>query len=578
MVGTIEQKQTRLARDSFLSGDQANLHHVSSRVITSWRRSQLSGVAANSTTVPYAPLHEGANRPLIIASTPVMDRLAHQLPEGTAVILSDTHATILDRRASGGAYSRHLDEVLCIPGSNYSEEAIGTNGIGSVIETSTPIVVAGAEHFRENFQNFTCVGAPIRHPITKKLMGVLAVSSQYNNAHELMTPLLLSASREIESAIYSLASAHDRMMLEEFLKASHRTSAAVVSLNQDFVMTNPAAAMLLDPSDHALLWSWVSESMSNADEASSSIHLHNGRTVRARGRIVGERSRGAMGALLELQLPNPTSHNRKSTRVMSDPELPGRSGPWLRVLAEIETAINSERDVLVLGEPGTGKGRVAERIAGASPVVHEAALVGSDQDWIGRLRNALNGSSPVLVKHIEQLPDIYVPAFAALLRTHHSARLIATADQAVSDGPASRLRDHFEIQIDLPALRQRPEDIRDIATSILRNSDDDNAVRIQPGALRALDSHSWPGNIRELRAVLASARSRSLGGDITQVHLPPAYRQTNGSPLSALRRTERETILGALDDCHGNKLAAAEILGIARSTLYRKMRALDIQG
>ena len=101
--------------------------------------------------------------------------------------------------------------------------------------------------------------------------------------------------------------------------------------------------------------------------------------------------------------------------------------------------------------------------------------------------------------------------------------------------------------------------------------------RLQPGTLRTLRSLDWPGNVRELDGVLATAAGRSLGCDITHEHLPPEYRSTsNRTEHRSLQRAERDIVLEALAETHGNKLAAAERLGIARSTLYRKMRILGI--
>ena len=83
--------------------------------------------------------------------------------------------------------------------------------------------------------------------------------------------------------------------------------------------------------------------------------------------------------------------------------------------------------------------------------------------------------------------------------------------------------------------------------------------------------------MRELEAVLATAVTRSLGSDIAHEHLPPEYRSTNNrAGPSSLQRAERDIVMEALAETHGNKLAAAQRLGIARSTLYRKMRMFGI--
>jgi sigma-54 dependent transcriptional regulator, acetoin dehydrogenase operon transcriptional activator AcoR len=130
----------------------------------------------------------------------------------------------------------------------------------------------------------------------------------------------------------------------------------------------------------------------------------------------------------------------------------------------------------------------------------------------------------------------------------------------------------------VPPLRYRVEDIADIAPVIIKQRTGRSpAPRLQPPTLQTLTGLNWPGNIREQEAVLTSATVQSMGSDITQAHLPPEYRSSpSRHGLALLARAERDTILQALADAAGNKLAAAQRLGIARSTLYRKIRALGI--
>lgn len=556
---TVDERErlVRAAREGFLSGDRPDAR-LRPEIASSWRRSRLSRVAPSDDSVPYAPLLDGANRLLTAAATPVLDWLADQLTGGTAVILADADARILDRRADGRTLSRHLDTVLCVPGSQFGEEHIGTNGIGSVLEASGPVRIAGAEHYRDNLQGFTCVGTPLRHPVHRRLMGVLDVCCRYDDTNDLMTPLMLSAAREIESRMYAESSLRERMLLEEFLKASRRTSAAVVTLNQDFLITTTAAATLLDPSDHALLWEWASDAMTRRGECAGDVRLHGGAVVSARARMVPD-----AGVLIELRGDRAGSpHRRPAT---SDPELPGRSAAWRRALAEVGAATRSGLDVLVTGEPGTGKTRVAARILPGA-AVFDAALAAVSPTWTAELQDALR-RGPVILRHLDALPADLAPVVAALLGT---SRVVATASD-----PAARLFDQFGARIELPPLRQRPEDLPDVAAALLRTPSP--APRLQPAALQALQAYGWPGNVRELGAVLASARLRALGGDIGLAHLPAEHRRAASPSLPTLRRTERETILEALRDARGNKLAAAERLGIARSTLYRKMRALGIE-
>lgn len=565
------------ARDHFLSDGRLDAS-LRAEIASSWRRSRLSGVDPNKADVPFVPLLDGGNRWLLSAATPVIDWLAGQLPSGSAVILADPEARILDRRASGAQYSRFLDEVLCVPGSVYSEEHIGTNGIGSVIETMAPVAIAGAEHYRDNFQDFTCVGTPLRHPLNQRLTGVLNVSCRYQNSHDMMVALMSSAAREIESRMYTDSSLQERMLLEEFLRVSRRTSSAVVSLNRDVLITNTAAATLLDANDHALLWEWASSAATGRVEFVEEVKLNGGLVAQARGRAVGEGRNGPAGVIVELRGGNAGPKRDRRSEVALDPDLPGRSAVWRATLADMAAASQSDRDVLIVGEAGTGKSKVATRVAGDDAVVFEGPLAVVEQDWAMRVSRALDSSEAVVIRHLEAMPPSHVAILSALLGGEHRARLVATADTSAIGDHAARLLDRFEVRLELPALRDRPDDLADIAAGLLRAEAGAGWSRIQPAALTALRAQAWPGNIREFKAVLSTAHQRARGGDIGVAHLPSEYGRPAGKPLPSLQRSERDAIVAALSSARGNKVAAAETLGIARSTLYRKMRAFGLDG
>jgi len=148
------------------------------------------------------------------------------------------------------------------------------------------------------------------------------------------------------------------------------------------------------------------------------------------------------------------------------------------------------------------------------------------------------------------------------------------------------------LELAVPPLRMRLEDLPMLTERIM----DDIGIRIgQPvelddGALLALARHSWPGNVRELRNVLERAvmmnESPRLTADQVARALPLdavvrcAAKQTASEEVSTLRRViaeaERRAILAALSATHGNKLAAAQALGISRAALYQKLSALGL--
>jgi len=131
------------------------------------------------------------------------------------------------------------------------------------------------------------------------------------------------------------------------------------------------------------------------------------------------------------------------------------------------------------------------------------------------------------------------------------------------------------IRIALPPLRDRGEDILEIAESLLPEG-----RALSDGARRALLAHRWPGNVRELRNAIEQALFRAEGSTIRRRDFPAGVASAGGrarleTPLGTLEEIERRHIDRVLEATGGNKKQAAEILGIARETLYQKLRSRE---
>jgi transcriptional regulator with PAS, ATPase and Fis domain len=147
------------------------------------------------------------------------------------------------------------------------------------------------------------------------------------------------------------------------------------------------------------------------------------------------------------------------------------------------------------------------------------------------------------------------------------------------------------LQLSVPPLRARLDDLPLLTERLL----DDISLRIglplelDDGALAVLAAYAWPGNVRELRNVLERAvmmnETRRLTAEQLARVLPPAAKASNAEAPAAARSprlahaiadAERHAILAALESTHGNKLAAAQQLGISRAALYQKLSALGM--
>ena len=137
------------------------------------------------------------------------------------------------------------------------------------------------------------------------------------------------------------------------------------------------------------------------------------------------------------------------------------------------------------------------------------------------------------------------------------------------------------VQLHLPPLRDRREDIPLLAVHFLREAakDNDKPFReMTSEAMKCLAAYDWPGNVRELRAAIEHGVVMAGGPKITLRDLPPSVRATapgafpRGPLPLDLGETELALIRRALGECKGNRTLAAQKLGISRRTLHRKLR------
>jgi DNA-binding NtrC family response regulator len=136
-------------------------------------------------------------------------------------------------------------------------------------------------------------------------------------------------------------------------------------------------------------------------------------------------------------------------------------------------------------------------------------------------------------------------------------------------------------RLSVPPLRERLSDLPILARTLQQRAEARMNLPAKPladDALQALLTHDWPGNVRELRNAITSALIRASGPTVRASDLPPEVGgNPDGSSFSAASAPEAERLRAALHETDGNRSAAADLLGISRSTLYRRLREYDLQ-
>lgn len=604
------------ARDHFLSDGEVRGRHaraVRPEVLASWARSRMSGASADTRVMPFEQGNPESQ--LCVAAEPVLARLAERISGLHAgVLLSDRNARILRRWAPQSSILHAMDQIGSAVGNSGSEALLGTNGIGTVVEERRAQMVVGAEHYAGILTSFTCVGAPILHPLTRRFAGVVTLNSGIDAASPLLIALVASTAHEVEQRLLEQASQRERMLLDAFLASNHSgLSCAVVG--EDVYMASPRAARLLEGVDHALIWQQMSDAV--AARRLSLLVGDAGRVVAVRCSPLHLDGR-PVGALLVVEDPDlrpnvpapDSSSTRSSTGSLASrtptglgrspwtpgPELlPGRSAAWTTMLEAAAAQAQNHVPLTVFGESGTGKLSLLRSMFGpggelgdVGQVLDCSAAIEDSGAWLRSVRRAIEAGAPYIVlRHLDTLPKDVAGALAGLLaeltEAGPSARLLATASPLSlwPDGSNHRrLLDLVAVgRLDVPALRERREDIREIISFILRRqaTEAQAGLRLSPAALLVLTRAHWPGNVHQLESVLRGLVCSVAGREVAPEMLPHEFDvYTRRRELSVMEQLELDAIMSAITGAQGNKVIAARRLGISRSTLYRKMRAYKL--
>ncbi|MDT2005614.1 hypothetical protein FXW78_14230 [Rhodococcus opacus] len=426
-------------------------------------------------------------------------------------------------------------------------------------------------------------------------MGSLSIASHIDVASPLMVAMVRQAGHQIAEALELMADSRD-LELARTYRLFRSSRHPVLVMNSETVMTDLPALAHFDAEAHADLWEKLRRHRWDQDELQLELPtIGTDAMVRRLGRA-GQDSIFA----LEFMEPAGTAasgqmtvdHNPDGAAAPADGvALEGivsrraRPTPYGDVQQQLTASAASDGLIRVVGGPGTGKRHQASRWlhhhTGQEPVVLTARdLADDDAVWVGAKGALRDGRGIVVVRGDSLTAETRgrLEDFARIPRpgVHPGARVILTERTGDAGGPedgaaavpvAVRVRSLAELRDELPEI------VREVAAELFPGAP---ALRFSPAALQCLLAWRWPGNVAELTRLLTDLPYPVRSGLIQTKDLPVFMRQTAWSSLSRYEQAERETIEGALREADGNKARAAKILGIGRTTLYRKMRALKL--
>lgn len=317
---------------------------------------------------------------------------------------------------------------------------------------------------------------------------------------------------------------------------------------------------------------------------------------------------------------------KKLRREKGYSKIVGRSQKVVDMLRLIEQVADTRATVLITGESGTGKELVADALVALSSrsdkpfvKVHAASLSSSllEDELFGHEKGAFTGAvsmkkgrfeladgGTIFLDEIGEIDSATQVKLLRVLQEREFERvggekpisvdvrvICATNRNLLEEVKKGNFREDLYyrlnvVHIEVPPLRERKEDIDLLAASFLEtfNSEDKRKIEgFTPAAKKALMSYSWPGNIRELKNAIESAVVLARGRNIDKDDLPQQVRDSgSGARISfdlpiTLDEAERRLILETISYAKGNKTKAAELLGIGRKTISRRMQDLKIE-
>ena len=571
----ITSQVLRQARVHLLAHGECPPGAVQARIASSWQRSLRAGVQPVGRAQAHDPLTGSEMRQvlsrsedLLAMARPVMDYVFEQIQDShSMVILANPQSTLL-HTLGDAPFLNKAERVALRSGAVWTEEARGTNAIGTALVEAAPLRVEGAEHFLEANGFLTCAASPIFSP-QGQLLGVLDISGDQRQAQAHTLGLVTTAARMIENR-WLLAHHQRDWRLHFHTQAEGVGSAAegIVALAPDGTLLggNRAAmqALKIAAADWGhLRWSDISPQPLAPRTHGDAVHalaLHSGRTLFARlmlsnKELLARTSRAPEPVFIQNTVPTVPQADALAQLDTGDER-------WRTAADRARRTWGKGIALLVLGESGVGKelfaralhdssdrrsrafvaincAAIPEHLIEAELFGYESgAFTGARRDGqIGRLREAQGGT--LLLDEIGDMPlalqtrllrvlqeRAITPLgggkplpldFQLICATHHPLR------DAVAQG---RFRADLFYRINglalqLPALRER-SDREAITRKLLAQYNPGRSVHVHPDVAAAMAHYPWPGNLREYANALQTASALLQGDEATIAwsHLP----------------------------------------------------------
>ncbi len=618
---------TMLAWERFLTGHLRSVVPACNFVVSSWQRSLALGVNPTRGTAPLLARGEAMrqlrlrHRELLTAAAAVFAELT-DLFAGSRSIMLLTNADGVVLEVVGDLHTLEQgQDIHLMPGGQWTETEVGTNGIGTALATGRPAQVHGAEHFCEGIKRWTCAAAPVYEPGTGEVLGVVDISGPPATYQRNNLALAVATARQVEAVLAERAAQERSRLLEACLHSlSSADAAGLLAIDRSGRLVHTTGRIASPVS--------VGERVPGLD-ASRPVEDWAGHlpapwraewfsTIRHEGHVIG-------AVLVAPDKPRP---GRIAPGSELDPErsgfgaIIGRSAPLLAVLERARMLAPRRVPVLVGGETGVGKELVARALHGGADlqpgdqkrafITFNCGAVAKElvaSELFGHVRGAYTGATnegrpgrfelahqgTLVLDEIGEMPLDAQPVLLRVLEEGVAYRLGDTQPRRVDvrliavtnrdlrgEVAAGRFRRDLFHRISVtalvvPPLRDRGADLDVLVAHFNQQLAARHGVlprEFGPAVMDALRARPWPGNVRELRNVIEGLLLTSADPAVALHELSQDADAPSASPAPppvTLQEAERDMISRALREARGNIASAARLLRVSRSTLYRKL-------
>ncbi|WP_322049415.1 sigma-54-dependent Fis family transcriptional regulator [Paraburkholderia sp. J67] len=553
----------------------------------------------------------------------------------SVLVVTDPQGVILNAYGDPATVDSGAERHIA-PGGHWGELVSGTNAIGTAIAAGSPVQVHALEHYCEGVKAWTCSAALVRDGRGGDILGAIDISGSDDTFNFHSLGLAISIATQIESILKG-KEARDTIKLLEWCSAEsstwHGDGVIVLDAKGRVISANQHASDALtrlglpQPVVHGQpLPGTLRSACRRPVDLPLWVKPEWVQPVRFDGR--------SFGSLVVI----PRSTLRSSQTALARPAVVNEASPGtgfeniVGLSDAIGAAVSRARrlaagtlPVLLLGETGVGKEEFAKAIHECSPV-HAGPFVAVNcgafareliaSELFGYAEGAFTGAvkggrrgkfeeadgGTLFLDEIGELPLDVQPHLLRVLQDgivtrigesrarKVTVRIISATNRnlraVIGEG---RFREDLYYRLavatlSLPPLRSRQRDVPLLAEHFVERFAQRTgtpAKLISAELRQALSLHAWPGNIRELKNTLESMCQIADGDTLMLDDLPLECRsedvQPEGPKLAGLKARERESIIAAIDAHGGNLRQAAQSLGIARSTLYVKIRAYGIR-